>query len=148
MRVLCSGMVNEPLAHETPTVKMTQGYARLLSDEDAQLSMVTRLIAIEADAEQTSDYLAQIDGAMGQSDTTKKEQKELFDERQGSATSHQVALQDAEAARAHLTSGPVVLRSLSGPGAVEQCAPTPPPRCASRRGQKHSRTLDHVIPMF
>ena len=75
------------------------------SDEDSQLAMVTRLIAVESEAEATEAYLAQIDEAMSEEATSETETKELQEERDGIATSHKVVLQNAEAARGQLVRG-------------------------------------------
>ena len=77
------------------------------SDEEAQLSLVTRLIAAEAEKDEAADYIGQIDEALDEAKedglTKPSEAKELAEERAGVAVSQQVAEANAERAKAQMT---------------------------------------------
>ena len=80
------------------------------SNEDAQLSLVTRLIALETEKDEAATYIGQIDEALDEaqegSDGTKPtEAKELADERAGVETSKMVAAANAVRAKEQMAKG-------------------------------------------
>ena len=80
------------------------------SDEDAQLSLVTRLIAFETEKDEAATYIGQIDEALDEakegSDGTKPtEAKELAEERAGVETSKMVAAANAVRAKEQMAKG-------------------------------------------
>ena len=80
------------------------------SNEDAQLSLVTRLIALETERDEAATYIGQIDEALDEaregSDGTKDtEAKELADERAGVETSKMVAAANAMRAKEQMAKG-------------------------------------------
>ena len=74
------------------------------SDEAAQVSAVTRLIASEHEAEAAQALVSQVEAA--QDGATESEAKELLDEKEGAQTSGKLAAQHAENTRATISKMP------------------------------------------
>jgi hypothetical protein len=73
------------------------------SDERSQLSMVTRLIAAESEAQTRQDYMARIDEAIGEASPAEK--KELDAEREGASISSSVVEVNATRVKDQLARG-------------------------------------------